>query len=189
MSKIIKMKNKILFFLLFLSISLFSQPTNIALAASSTAQKDTLCYELRIYWTAPGKLNDLMKRFRNHTTKIFERHGMTNVGYWTPLDNPDGKLYYILSYPNRVARDASWKAFSADTMWHRVARESEVTGKIVTKVESIFLKTTDFSPNDFTSSNGGVWEFRIYHTTPNNLNNLLERFRSFTVKRFGISNV
>ena len=161
------------------------KPTDVALASPPMAQKDTLCYELRIYWTAPGKLNDLMKRFRNHTTKIFESHGMTNVGYWTPLDNPDGKLYYILSYPNRVARDASWKAFSSDTLWQRVARESEVNGKIVTKVESVFLKTTDFSPNDISSSNGGVWEFRIYHATPNNLVHLLERFRSFTVKRFG----
>ena len=72
---------------------------------------DTLCYELRIYTCNKGKLNDLMKRFRTYTTKIFESHGMTNVGYWTPLDNPDEKIYYILSYPNRAAREASWKAF------------------------------------------------------------------------------
>lgn len=154
--------------------------------------KDTLCYELRVYYTAPGKLNDLLKRFRDHTTKIFESHGMTNVGYWTPLDNPDGKLYYILSYPNRVARNASWKAFSADTTWQRVAKESEVNGKIVTKVESVFLKTTDFSPNNTISSlNQGIWEFRIYHTTPNNLDNLLSRFRDFTVKcfeKYGMTN-
>ena len=161
------------------------KPSGMAIETPKMAQKDTLCYELRIYSTAPGKLNDLMKRFRDHTTKIFEKHGMTNVGYWTPLDNPDGKLYYILSYPNRAARDASWKAFSADTTWHRVAKESEVNGKIVTKVESVFLKTTDFSPNNLKSDiNSGVWEFRIYHVSPNNLNNLLTRFRDFTLKRF-----
>ena len=161
------------------------KPTGITLPPSNMKTKDTLCYELRIYSTATGKLNDLMKRFRDHTLKIFEKHGMTNVGYWTPLDNPDGKLYYILSYPNRAARDASWKAFSADTTWQRVAKESEVNGKIVTKVESVFLKTTDFSPNNTINSlNQGVWEFRIYHTTPNNLDNLLTRFRDFTVKRF-----
>ncbi len=161
------------------------KPTEITLPPTNKRAKDTLCYELRIYSTAPGKLNDLMKRFRDHTTKLFEKHGMTNVGYWTPLDNPDGKLYYILSYPNRAARDASWKAFSADTTWQRVAKESEVNGKILTKIESIFLKTTDFSPNNITSSkNSSVWEFRIYHVTPNNLDNLLSRFRDFTVKRF-----
>jgi pimeloyl-ACP methyl ester carboxylesterase len=160
------------------------KPTEVTLPSPPMVQKDTLCYELRVYWTHPSKLNDLMKRFRNHTTKLFEKHGMTNVGYWTPLDNPDGKLYYVLSYPNRAARDASWKNFMTDTTWQRVAKESEVNGKIVSKVESVFLKTTDFSPNNFTSSNNGVWEFRIYTATPNNLDNLLQRFRGFTVNRF-----
>jgi pimeloyl-ACP methyl ester carboxylesterase len=161
------------------------KPTALALASPSNQPKDTLCYELRIYYTHPSKLNDLLKRFRNHTLKLFEKHGMTNVGYWTPLDNPEGKLYYILSYPNRAARDASWKGFMADTTWKRVAAESEVNGKIVSKVESIFLKTTDFSPNNFKNSkNSNIWEFRIYTCTPNNLDNLLERFRGFTVNRF-----
>ena len=105
------------------------------------AQKaDSLCYELRIYTAHKGKLNDLQKRFRNHTTKLFEKNGMTNVGYWTPLDNPDEKIYYILSYPTRAARDASWKAFTTDTVWQRVQKESEVNGGLVAKVESVFLK-------------------------------------------------
>ena len=151
--------------------------------------KDTLCYELRIYTCNKGKLNDLMRRFRNHTMKIFENNGMTNVGYWTPVDNEEEKLYYILSYPNRVARDTAWKRFSRDTMWQRVARESEVNGKIVAKVESIFLKTTDFSPNNFTENSQHVWEFRIYTTTPNNLENLLSRFRDHTVKLFENYNI
>jgi pimeloyl-ACP methyl ester carboxylesterase len=160
------------------------KPMEVTLPSPSMVQNDSLCYELRVYWTHPSKLNDLMKRFRNHTTKLFEKHGMTNVGYWTPLDNPDGKLYYVLSYPNRAAREVSWKNFMADTTWKRVASESEVNGKIVSKVESVFLKTTDFSPNNFTSSNNGVWEFRIYTATPNNLVHLLQRFRGFTVNRF-----
>ena len=160
------------------------KPAGLALPSPSNLAKDTLCYELRIYYTHPNKLNDLLKRFRNHTLKIFEKHGMTNVGYWTPLDNPEGKLYYILSYPNRAARDASWKAFGQDTTWKRVAAESEVNGKIVSKVESIFLKTTDFSPNNFkNSANSNIWEFRIYTATPNNLETLLQRFRGF-INRF-----
>jgi pimeloyl-ACP methyl ester carboxylesterase len=161
------------------------KPAGLALPSPSNLAKDTLCYELRIYYTHPNKLNDLLKRFREHTLKIFESHGMTNVGYWTPLDNPEGKLYYILSYPNRAARDASWKAFGQDTTWKRVAAESEVNGKIVSKVESIFLKTTDFSPNNFkNSANNNIWEFRVYTATPNNLETLLQRFRGFTVDRF-----
>lgn len=161
------------------------KPSQMIVPSPKMPLKDTLCYEMRIYTCAKGKLNDLQRRFRNHTTALFEKHGMTNVGYWTPLDNPEEKLYYVLSYPNRAARDASWKAFSADTTWQRVQKESEVSGAIVTKVEEIFLKTTDFSPNHFTPQPySGVWELRIYHTTPNNLNNLLDRFRGFTVKRF-----
>lgn len=152
---------------------------------------DTLCYELRIYTAQKGKLNDLLKRFRNHTLGLFEKFGMTNVGYWTPIDNPDEKLYYILSYPTRAARDASWKTFETDTMRNRIFKESEVNGKLVDKVESIFLKTTDFSPNNFEPTHGKVWELRIYTATPNNLENLLSRFRDHTVnlfEKYGMSN-
>ncbi len=156
-----------------------------AVIAPSNPILDTLCYELQIYTATKGNLNNLMKRFRNHTTKLFEKHGMTNLVYLTPLDNPDEKLYYVLSYPNRAARDASWQAFMADTAWQSVQKMSEINGGLVAKVASIFLKTTDFSPNNFKSSlNSNVWEFRIYTTTPNNLGNLMDRFRGFTVKRF-----
>jgi pimeloyl-ACP methyl ester carboxylesterase len=161
------------------------KPTEIELPSASNMPKDTLCYEMRIYTATKGNLNNLLKRFRNHTTKLFEKQGMTNVGYWTPLDNTDEKLYYVLSYPNRAAREASWKAFMADTAWQSVQKASEINGGLVAKVESIFLKTTDFSPNNFKSSlNSNVWEFRVYTATPNNLETLLERFRGFTVKRF-----
>lgn len=152
---------------------------------TAQAPKDTLCYELRIYTANKGKLNDLLRRFRNHTTDLFEKHGMTNVGYWTPVDNPDEKLYYVLSYPNRAAAEASWKAFSADTTWQRVARESETNGPLVAKVESVFLKTTDFSPNNLRTEAGHpIWELRIYTTAPNAREHLLSRFRSFTLDRF-----
>lgn len=155
------------------------------LAGQSIQPTDSRCYELRVYHCNPGKLNDLNRRFRDHTTKLFEKHGMTNIGYWTPIDNPDEKLYYVLSYPDRAAREASWAAFMADTTWQRVSKASEVNGKIIEKIESIFLKTTDFSPNNYAASlNSGLWELRIYHCTPNNLGHLLERFRSFTIHRF-----
>ena len=62
-------------------------------------------YELRVYHANEGKLDDLLKRFREHTTRIFEKHGMKNVAYWTPLDDPlKGKtLIYILAHPSREA--------------------------------------------------------------------------------------
>jgi hypothetical protein len=162
------------------------KPVETTLASPPNLVKDTLCYELRVYTATKGNLNNLMKRFRNHTTKLFEKHGMTNVGYWTPLDNADEKLYYVLSYPNRAARETSWQAFMADTAWQNVQKASEINGGLVAKVDNVFLKTTDFSPNNAQSSvNNKVWEFRIYTATPNNLDILLERFRGFTVERFG----
>jgi pimeloyl-ACP methyl ester carboxylesterase len=161
------------------------KPTETAIASPSNAPNDTLCYEMRIYTATKGNLNNLMKRFRNHTTKLFEKHGMTNVVYLTPLDNAEEKLYYVLSYPNRAAREASWQAFMADTAWQSVQKMSEINGGLVAKVESIFMKTTDFSPNNLKSSlNSPVWEFRKYTATPNNLPILLQRFRGFTVNRF-----
>ncbi|HWI59089.1 MAG TPA: NIPSNAP family protein, partial [Bacillota bacterium] len=100
------------------------------------AEKDTRCFEMRTYYAAPGKLDGLLARFRNHTTKLFEQHGMVNIGYWVPLTNADNKLVYLLAYPSRQARDQSWKEFSADPVWQKVAKESEREGRLVTKVES-----------------------------------------------------
>ncbi len=161
------------------------KPIETAIASPSNAPKDTLCYEMRIYTATKGNLNNLLRRFRNHTTKLFETHGMKNIVYLTPLDNTEEKLYYVLSYPNRAARDASWKAFMLDTAWQNVQKASEINGGLVAKVESIFMNTTDFSPNNTQSSlNSRIWEFRQYFATPKTLPILLERFRGFTVKRF-----
>jgi hypothetical protein len=182
--------SKIKHYLLFLSFFLF---WNTAIQAQAPPQKpDTLCYELRIYTAQKGKLNDLQRRFRNHTTRLFEQHGMTNIGYWTPVDNPDEKLYYVLRYPSRAARETSWTAFSADTTWQRVMKESEVNGGLVSKVESIFLKTTDFSPATLPAGCNRVWELRIYTASANNQANLLSRFRDHTMKifeRYGMTNM
>ena len=107
---------------------------------------DSRYFEMRIYYCHPGRLDALIQRFTNHTTKIFERHGMTNVGYWIPNKNDENALYYILGYPSQAARDSSWKQFGRDPEWKEVAKKSEETGKIVAKVTSIFMNATDFSP-------------------------------------------
>jgi hypothetical protein len=116
---------------------------------SSDFVADTdLVYELRVYHCYEGKLPDLLKRFREHTTKIFEKHGMKNVAYWTPMDEPQksNTLIYILAHPSREAAAANWKAFSADPEWQSVQKASEANGKIVEKVDSTFMVLTDFSP-------------------------------------------
>jgi hypothetical protein len=149
------------------------------------ADKDTRCFEMRTYYAAPGKLEDLHKRFRDHTCKLFEKHGITNIGYWTPLENPDSKLVYVLAYPSREARDKSWKAFLADPDWQTAQKASEVNGKLVAKVEQLYLQATDFSPAIKAEAAGPrVFELRTYTTTPNNLNRLLARFRDHTVELF-----
>lgn len=105
-------------------------------------------YELRVYHTYEGKLDDLEKRFREQTIGIFRRHGMESVAYWTATDDSlKGKtLFYILRHPSREAATANWAAFHDDPEWKRVSAASEANGKLVEKVDSTFLKLTDFSP-------------------------------------------
>ena len=105
-------------------------------------------YELRIYHAASGKLADLEARFRDHTIKIFDRHGMKSVAYWTPLDEPDksNTLIYILQHPSREAATANWRSFQDDPEWKSVKEKSEANGKLVEKVDSTFMALADFSP-------------------------------------------
>src|SRR4051812_46615191 len=106
-------------------------------AASSGRAADNAVYELRTYYTNPGKLDALLTRFRDHTCKIFEKHGMTNIGYWVPTDEKDGagnKLVYILKHKSKDGAMAAWKEFSADPEWQAVAKASEANGKIVDHV-------------------------------------------------------
>ncbi len=105
-------------------------------------------FELRVYHTYEGKLDDLLARFRDHTMTIFKRHGIESVAYWMPMDEPlAGKtLFYVLRHPSREAATANWAAFSADPEWKQVSAASQVNGKLVEKTESTFLKLTDFSP-------------------------------------------
>jgi hypothetical protein len=105
-------------------------------------------FELRTYTAPEGKLPNLLARFRDHTLEIFERHGMTNVGYWVPQDAPasSNTLIYVLAHDSRDAAAKSWDAFRSDEEWKRVSAESQVDGPIVSKVESVFMEATAFSP-------------------------------------------
>jgi len=108
------------------------------------AQASTRIFELRTYTTHEGKLDDLQARFRNHTTKIFEKHGMTNVGYWVPREQPN-TLVYILAYPSRDAATKAWDGFRKDADWIAARTASEANGPIVAKVVSVFMDPTNFS--------------------------------------------
>src|SRR5438876_11090687 len=84
------------------------------LTSAFAAEKDTRCFELRTYYAAPGKLDDLHARFRNHTMKIFEKHGMANIGYWVPIENSENKLIYLLAFASREARNKGWRDFCGE---------------------------------------------------------------------------
>jgi len=147
----------------------------------SAAEADAPIYELRTYWTHPGRLDALLTRFREHTLALFERHGMENIIYGVPADEKDGaggKLVYLLAHKNREAAAASWKAFVDDPEWKAVASASEADGKIVSKLESVYLTATDYSPAVKADATGmqRVFELRTYTTPEGKLSALDARF-------------
>lgn len=163
-------------------------------ASSYAAESASPVYEMRTYTAAPGKLEDLHARFRDHTLKIFESHGMTNIGYWVPLENSDQKLIYIIAVPNREAARNSWKEFRADPAWQAAQKASEAKGSLVSKADSLFLEATDYSPaiKPATAGEARVFELRTYKASPEKLDDLNARFRDHTLalfKKHGMSNI
>jgi hypothetical protein len=119
-----------------------------ATADKGDKKVETRFFEMRTYYAAPDKMDALHARFRDHTCKLFEKHGISIIGFWSPADPEDAKktLVYILAFPSREARDKSWKEFQDDPAWKAAKAESEKDGKLVDKVESVFLNPTDYSP-------------------------------------------
>jgi uncharacterized protein (DUF1330 family) len=107
-----------------------------------------MLYELRTYTCNDGKLPELHKRFREHTNRLFEKHGMTLVGYWNPTDgeNAENTLIYVLSFPNKDARNKAFQAFAADPEWQAAYKASHADGPLVKKVISQLMTPTDYSP-------------------------------------------
>ena len=112
------------------------------------AQASKHVFELRTYTAPDGKLGDLHTRFRDHTMRIFNKHGMKSVIYLSPQDAPDSAntLIYLLEHPSREAAKKAWADFQADPEWVKVAADSQVNGRIVSKVVSVFADPTDYSP-------------------------------------------
>ncbi|MVM32981.1 NIPSNAP family protein [Spirosoma sp. HMF4905] len=180
----------LLTFGLLLSTATFAMPKPNPIksgqAGSTQTAPSTKFYEVRIYHPTPGKYAEIVDRFRQYTTKIFEKHGMENIGYWTPTDTTNKELIYILAYPSREARDASWKAFGSDPEWKAVVAKTEANGKLVDHVDQIFMTESDISPKVEVGqkSPARTFELRTYTPTPGKLENLLTRFRDHTIKLF-----
>jgi hypothetical protein len=108
---------------------------------------ETRVFEMRTYYAHPGKMQALHERFRKHTCKLFEKHGMTIIGFWSPIDakQAEDKMVYILAYPSKEAAAKSWKEFANDPAWKKAKADSEVNGPLVAKVESLYMNPTDYS--------------------------------------------
>ena len=122
-----------------------------ALGTTAGAQDAGSVYELRVYHLNPGKLPLILDRFRSRETAIFARCAMEGVAYWTPVEDSgeikaDATLVYMLRHASREQAKRNWAKFSADPEWIALKEETEKDGPFVAKVESTFLKLTDFSP-------------------------------------------
>ena len=106
-----------------------------------------MIYELREYFAMPGRMRDLQARFRDHTLKIIERHGIKVIGFWTPdVSENSYRLIYMVAFEDAGHRERAWAAISADPEFRQVIAESEVDGPLTSGMHNTLLKPTDFSP-------------------------------------------
>ncbi|MEW4487823.1 NIPSNAP family protein [Thalassoglobus sp. JC818] len=158
----------------------------VCLSLVSAVQAGDGLYELRVYTCEPGKLEALNSRFKNHTMRIFERHGIENVAYWTPVDESDERLIYLLKHKDADAAKASWDGFRNDPEWKEVAAKSrEDHGKILAKAPEVtYMTEVDYSPEVVSPGSDRLYELRIYTTLEDRLDALNARFRDHTKKIF-----
>jgi hypothetical protein len=159
------------------------QPPLAATATAADAEEPLRCIEQRTYYAAPGRLGALHCRFRDHTCALFEKHGLTNLGYFSPLadDSVDGTLVYFIAAPSRVERDVRFASFSSDPAWSGpdgARTQSETDGGLVERVESVFLEATEYSPPvGPLAREGQLLELRCYVAAEGKSGALHARFR------------
>jgi hypothetical protein len=180
---------------LIISLSLLLATVLSATVMTAKAQTpDKPLYEIRTYHCNEGKRPDLIARFQNHTTRIFENHGMENIGYWLSTEN-ENDLIYILAFPNNTARDAAWKDFIADDEWKDVYAKSIANGKIVKNIDSEFLTLNPELTKEIKTDSeldSPVFELRTYYCFPDKFPNIVARFRDHTrvlFEKHGMVNV
>lgn len=156
------------------------------LCMARTEAHDSRVYELRTYYAEEGKLDALLDRFGDHTCQIFQKHGIENIGYWIPEDNPDNALVYIIAFPSRLDRESMWKAFIDDPEWKAAYQASIANGKLVRKIDSLFLRATDYSMpvKRVQSEPERLFELRTYKASEGRLHHLDARFRNHTIGLF-----
>lgn len=170
--------------------------TLLGFSLTALAQKtDTRYFEMRTYHCHENKRPDLIRRFEDHTLRLLERHGITNVAYFIPTDANNNSLTFFLGYPDKASRDVRWNNFINDPEWKEAARKSEENGKLVAKVDQTFLSIVPSLSREIKKPKGKqerIFELRTYHCLPGKLENLDARFRDHTRKLFeqhGMANV
>lgn len=185
--------NLIILFTLLLLVS--SCDTNKKGGEEANSNRDSLTeavtkdspafFELRTYYAAEGKLEALLSRFRDHTQSLFAKQGMTNIGYWVPVENKDNKLVYILGYKSKEHREKAWKAFLDDPDWKKAFKASRKNGALVDSIKNIFLHKTPFSPEiNLADKATRIFELRTYYTNEGKLMDLHKRFSDHTLALF-----
>jgi hypothetical protein len=163
----------------------------VGLPCSATAADeatDGAVYELRIYTAAEGKLEALNERFREHTLKLFAKHGMENVGYWVATDEPKSEttLIYLLKHASREAADKSWAGFRGDPEWQKVAAASKAqhSDLLQGKIDATYMVPTDYSGEITAPAKDKLYELRVYKAADGKLEALHARFRDHTDRIF-----
>jgi hypothetical protein len=168
----------------------------LALALPATGQnKDSRYFEMRTYHCNDNKRPDLIKRFKDHTIRLLEKHGIENIAYFIPTDESNNSLTFILGYPDKASRDVRWNKFANDPEWLEAKKNSEANGPLVAKVDQVFMTVApELSPKIKKSSGKGerIFELRTYYCYPGKVENINARFRDHTKKLFekhGMTNI
>ena len=141
-------------------------------------------FEIRKYYANEGKLPDLIKRFEDHTMRLFEKSGMENIVYLVPVENTDNSMTYILGYPDEKSRDIMWGKFGNDPEWQKAKKESEVNGGLVKSVDQTFMKLAQGLNDTPKSQTSGIFQLRTYTCFDGRLDNLITRFKDHTQDLF-----
>ncbi len=137
-------------------------------------------FEMRTYTTNEGKRPDLIKRFQDHTLRLFEKNGIENVAYFLPTDEADPTLTFILGYPSEESRDDLWNKFANDPEWQAAYKASEANGPLVKKVDQVFMVWAPGLNDTPKPTQSGIFQLRTYHCFPGKIENIQARFRDHT---------
>lgn len=137
-------------------------------------------FEMRIYTASEGKMPDLIKRFQDHTLKIFKKNGIESVAFFLSEENPDKTLTFIIGYPDAASRDVIWNKFANSAEWQTVFKASEANGPLVQKVEQVFMVWANNLNDHKKPKPSGILQMRTYHCLPGRIENIQTRFRDHT---------